>query len=115
MRGAVGDLRLQHPDAMRRIILHQGTRIARIAVDWNVDGGAQGVDIVVLPSARHTQAGPHMLKAWLEIADRLARPCSLDVVADNRARLLCRRLGFREVAGADPVAPVQFMTSVVPR
>ncbi|HVR91342.1 MAG TPA: hypothetical protein VHG29_09655 [Novosphingobium sp.] len=100
----------QHPDAMRRIVFHEATPIARFTIDWNIPGGSHGVDIAVLPQARATLAGPHMLKAWLEVADRLHRSCSLDVLASNRAKLLYRRLGFVVTGEDDPAAPVLFMT-----
>lgn len=102
--------RQSHPTAMRRIVLHNGVPVGRIVVDWNVAGVSHGVDIAVLPQTRATLAGPHMLRAWLEVADRLGRPCSLDVLADNRARLFYRRLGFALEERHDPDTPIEFMT-----
>ena len=98
--------RADYPDAMYRIVLDGEVPIARIVVDWPIGGTSHGVDIAVLPAARATGAGPHMLRAWLEVADRLGRSCSLDVLADNRAGLLYRRLGFVLADDSDRSSPV---------
>lgn len=101
--------RQQHPDSMRRIVLRGDVPVGRIAVDWDMRGVAYGIDIAVLPAARRTLAGPHMLRAWLEVADALRLACTLDVVAANPARCLYRRLGFVEAAGLGPAEPIVAM------
>lgn len=98
-----------YPDAMYRIVLDGEVPIGRIVVDWPAGGASHGVDIAVLPAARATGAGPHMLRAWLDVADRLGRSCSLDVLADNRAGLLYRRLGFVLADESDQASPVLLM------
>jgi ribosomal protein S18 acetylase RimI-like enzyme len=90
---------------MRRIVGVAGVRAGRIVIDWGADHISHGVDIAVLPELRSTGVGLHMLRAWLEVADHGAWTCTLDVNSNNRAALLYRRLGFREVVqGAGPEA-----------
>lgn len=103
----------QHPAAMRRIVMRGGAPIGRFVVDWSLPGVAHAVDLAVLQCARHTLAGPHLLKAWLEVADASGRRCTLEVLADNRARLLYRRLGFDLDPAQDSGAAVLFMTRAV--
>lgn len=97
------------PEAMRRLALFDGEPAARIAVDWSRPGISHGVDIAVLPRLRPTMIGPAMLRAWTDIADRLGTHCTLEVIADNRARLLYRRLGFIPAPGNDPHGPILSM------
>lgn len=94
-------MRASRPLAMRRVVRSSGTLIARIIVDWQVPGESYGVDIAVHPEHRQSGAGLAMLRAWLAVADAQARVCTLDVIADNPARAIYRRLGFVE----EPCAP----------
>lgn len=83
-----------HPHAMHRIALLDGQPIGRIMVDWNQNGPVHGVDLAVMPNARRSMAGLHLLRSWLAVADALGRTCTLEVLADNPARHIYRHLGF---------------------
>lgn len=85
------------PDAMRRLVGRNQAAVGRIVIDWTGEDHVVGVDIAVLPSAGGI--GLAMLRAWLAVADGLARPCRLTVVRANPARTIYLRLGFREEAG----------------
>lgn len=68
-----------------------------------------GIDIAVLPEARATGAGLHMLRAWLEVTDSVGRPCRIDVVRDNPAARIYARLGFALAASDDGQSPMAEM------
>lgn len=89
-------LRATRPLAMRRVVRVSGTLIARIIVDWQEPGASYGVDIAVHPDHRRSGAGLAMLRAWLAVADEQGRTSTLDVIADNSARTIYRKLGFVE-------------------
>lgn len=89
-------MRATRPLAMRRVVRLSGKLIARIIVDWQVPDASYGVDIAVHPNHRNSGAGLAMLRAWLAVADEQGRACTLDVIADNTARKIYRRLGFVE-------------------
>jgi ribosomal protein S18 acetylase RimI-like enzyme len=101
--------RAANPQAMTRIVGNADQPIGRIAIDWDCDGVSHGVDIAVLPQYRRTGAALHMLRAWLDVADRLGRACRLEVLRDNPAKRLYARLGFRSCAEDDPQSPVMIM------
>lgn len=96
------------PLATRRVVTLDGAVIGRIILDWQAADRSHGVDIAVHPDHRSSGAGLAMLRAWLDVADRSGRRCTLDVIADNPARRIYRRLGFVEHA-AEPGAPYLFM------
>lgn len=91
----IGAHTTNHPAAMRRIIGDGHGPTGRIMVDWSGTGAVHGIDIAVLPDRRVGAAGVHMMRSWLEVADTLGRPARIEVVADNPARRLYERLGFR--------------------
>lgn len=97
-----------HPRAMRRVVTHAGVPIARIIIDWEKADASHGVDIAVHPDHRRTGAALAMLRAWIAVADASGRACTLDVIADNPARMIYQRLGFIELP-ADPDSPYMFM------
>ena len=96
----------QYPKAMRRILLRGGQPVGRIIVDWSGSAQIHGVDIAVLPDESGRGGGLLLLRAWLAVCDALGRPASLFVRADNRARRLYTHLGFADVAGQAPDAPM---------
>jgi hypothetical protein len=101
----------QYPQAMRRILLRGGQPVGRIIIDWSGSAQVHGVDIAVLPPTHYQDesgrgGGLILLRAWLAICDALGRPASLFVRADNRARRLYLHLGFADVAGQAPDAPM---------
>lgn len=94
-----------YPRAMRRIVLSEGSPIGRLIVDWGPPD-THCIDIAVLPDRRATAAGPHLLRAWLAVADTIGSPATLSVRADNPARRLYARLGFVAIANAVPDAMI---------
>lgn len=94
--------------AMRRIVTSGDTPIGRAIICWR-DADSHLVDIAVLPDQRHLRAGRHLLHAWLEIADSLGQPTSLEVRADNPAIAIYRALGFEALTDTDPYAPMVAM------
>lgn len=94
----------QHPRAMRRIVSLGSRPIGRIVIDWRPPDHSHGVDIAVLPDDRRSGAGLHLLRAWLDVADRCKMTCRLEVERSNPARHLYARLGFAPVGGkAEPI------------
>lgn len=93
-----------HPQAMRRIVCWNGQPIGRIVIAWDAPDTILGVDIAVHPDGRASGAGLAMLRAWVDVADVLGRPCTLNVVATNPAQRIYQRLGFRSVGAIDPEA-----------
>lgn len=97
--------RASHPDAMFRVVTLEAQPVGRIVIDWHAGGMAHGVDIAVLPSARGTHAGLHMLRAWLEVCDTVGLDARLEVLTDNPARLIYQRLGFTGMPSTIPDEP----------
>ena len=84
----------EFPDAMRRIVMLGDRDVGRIVLDWSGAGSCLCVDIAIMPSAQRGGIGSHLLAAWIEVADALGRPCSLQVTADNPAWRIYGLLGF---------------------
>lgn len=104
--------RSSHPLAMRRVALAGDIMVGRIIVDWQDEVVSYGLDIAVHPAHRSSGAGLAMLRAWIEVADRLGRRCTLDVIADNPAQRIYRRLGFVPVGSGEVDAPYVAMERV---
>ena len=96
------------PLATRRVVTLGDAVVGRIILDWQADDRSHGVDIAVHPAHRSSGAGLAMLRAWIDVADRSGRRCTLDVIADNPASRIYRRLGFVEREG-DSGSPYLFM------
>ncbi len=96
------------PLAMRRLVTLGDAVIGRIILDWQADDRSHGVDLAVHPDYRTSGAALAMLRAWIDVADRTGRRCTLDVIADNPARRIYRRLGFVQ-QGSEPGSPYLFM------
>jgi ribosomal protein S18 acetylase RimI-like enzyme len=92
----------QYPDAMRRVVSLGAQPIGHIVIDWQLPRSCHGVDIAVLPERRTGGAGLHLLRAWLDTADRNGLACRLEVHGDNPAARLYARLGFAAIDGAAP-------------
>lgn len=103
-----------HPQAMRRIVFWNGQPVGRIVIAWDAPDSILGVDIAVHPDGRTSGAGLAMLRAWIDVADALRRPCTLNVVATNPAQRIYRRLGFRPVGPIDPEAAYVAMARPLP-
>lgn len=85
-----------HPAAMAVILEDAaGAPAGRFLIDWDEDGVTHGIDLAVLPTYRQGVVGPHLLAAWIAVADRLGRASILEVMPDNPVRALYHRLGFK--------------------
>jgi ribosomal protein S18 acetylase RimI-like enzyme len=87
------------PNAAHYLALERatGALVGRIMIDWgDLERPAIGVDVSVLPNARRGAVGLHLLRAWVHTCDVLGRAARLQVMPDNPARALYRRLGFVE-------------------
>ncbi len=80
--------------------------MGRIVIDWDVAGAMHCVDVAVLPDARGMRVSLALLETWLEVADALDWRCTLQVLAENPAVRLYRRLEFVEAPGQDPADPI---------
>lgn len=89
------------PSAMFRILLLDRQPIGRIAIDWSQMGAAHCIDLAVLPDYRGSRRGIAMLQAWLTVADEHGLVGTLEVLADNPARQIYERLGFRPTGEMD--------------
>lgn len=98
--------RVQHPDAMRAVLLRGPQPVGRMIIDWSGRGAIHGVDLGVLATGGGRGGGLVLLKAWLAVADRLGRDSTLSVVATNPARRLYAHLGFHAVPDQPADAPV---------
>ena len=79
------------------MILEDAHPIGRLYVDRRPDE-IRLIDIALLPSHRGRGIGSELTGGLLAEADRADLPLRLHVEADNPARRLYQRLGFREVA-----------------
>jgi len=104
-----------YPAAMRRILSAEGRSVGRIVIDWTPNDHSQGIDLAVDPEHRATGAGLHLLRAWLEVADTLRKPCRLTVIAANPARCIYARLGFIAEQNLHDARPLLEMTRTVGR
>ena len=98
--------RTDFPHAMRRIVALGGADIGHVVIDWSDRESCYCVDIAILPGAQRGGIGGQLLEAWTEVADRLNRSCSLQVMTDNPARRIYERMGFMPQAGTDPHSPL---------
>lgn len=98
--------RLHNPDAMCRVVSVDGVPVGRVAIDWHAMNHSYCVDIAVLPDARETGAGLHMLRTWLDVADLFGQPCRLDVLRSNPAVRLYSWLGFKICGRNDGSSPI---------
>jgi ribosomal protein S18 acetylase RimI-like enzyme len=93
--------RATFPLAMSVIAELDGQPAGRLLIAWDQEGCSSCVDIAVLPQHQSAGLGGAMLRAWIAVADGLSQPCTLEVNADNPARELYHRLGFREAEPSD--------------
>lgn len=84
-----------YPDGTQLLVCDASGPIARLFFDFSGAEAVVAVDIAILPDRRGAGIGTHLLATLLELADREARPCQLEVLRDNPARRLYERLGFR--------------------
>ncbi len=94
-----------HPRAMRRIATQNGRPIGQIMIDWEgVD--VHGVDMAVLPDARSTGVGLHMLRALVSVCDLLGKGVRVEVVGNNPVQRIHARLGFMPIEDTNFGSPI---------
>ena len=101
--------RTEFPLAMRRIIFCDGSELGRVVIDWSGTANTSCVDIAVMPAAQRRGIGSALLKAWIETASALNRPCALQVAVGNPAQQIYARLGFALDPAADSTGPIVAM------
>lgn len=101
-----------YPGAMHRVVEAGDLPIGRIMIDWS-QTATHLVDIAVLPEARQTRAGRMMLLSWIEVAESAGLRATLEVLANNPAAAIYRKLGFVEIADQVPGDPVLNMQRAV--
>lgn len=86
-------IRLEHPNADRRIVMVDATPVGRLVTD-EAPSHVDILDIAVLPQYRCYGIGTGVLRGVLAHADRLGRSVRLLVEKQSRAIRLFERLGF---------------------
>jgi len=86
-------IRLDHPEADRKIVVVDDGPVGRLIVD---DSGEQieVLDVALLPEYRSQGIGTSLLRSVLAEADRMGRAIALHVEKRSRAVHLYERLGF---------------------
>ena len=84
----------QMPDASYQVVLVDGEPAGRLYVDRRADE-IRVVDIALLPEHRGRGIGTELLRTLIAEAEASGRKLSIHVEANNPARGLYERLGFR--------------------
>lgn len=82
-----------YPPADHQIIFLQKRPVGRMLIKRSEDA-FQIIDISLLPEARNTGIGAHLISKLLKEAAAVGKPVKLHVMAGNPARRLYERLGF---------------------
>jgi ribosomal protein S18 acetylase RimI-like enzyme len=86
-------LRLDHPEADRKIIVVEDEPVGRLIVDSSGDH-VEVIDVSLLPEYRGHGIGTSVLRSVIALGDRLDRTVRLHVEKQSRAVRLYERLGF---------------------
>jgi ribosomal protein S18 acetylase RimI-like enzyme len=86
-------IRLEHPQAERKIVMVQDAPVGRLIVDAS-GKYVEVIDVALLPEYRNCGLGASVLNSVLAQADRLGRAIRLHVEKQSRAVRLFERLGF---------------------
>ena len=86
-------IRLEHPQAERKIVMVQDAPVGRLIVDAS-GNYVEVIDVALLPEYRNCGLGASVLNSVLAQADRLGRAIRLHVEKQSRAVRLFERLGF---------------------
>ena len=86
-------IRLEHPQAERKIVMVQDAPVGRLIVDAS-GNYVEVIDVALLPEYRNCGLGTSVLNSVLAQADRLGRAIRLHVEKQSRAVRLFERLGF---------------------
>lgn len=89
------------------LVLIQGEPVGRITVA-NEPQGLHLVDLALLPSCQGSGLGSQLMQTLLDRARAQACPVTLQVLAQNPARRLYRRLGFQETPGDGYYLPMRW-------
>jgi ribosomal protein S18 acetylase RimI-like enzyme len=92
-RAQTMSIRLDHPQADRKIVVVDDSPAGRLIVD---ESGEQikVVDVALLPEYRNQGIGTSLLRGVLAQADRMGSAIALHVEKQSRAVRLYERLGF---------------------
>jgi ribosomal protein S18 acetylase RimI-like enzyme len=86
-------IRLEHPQAERKIVMVQDAPVGRLIIDAS-GNHIEVIDVALLPEYRNGGLGTSLLNSVLAQADRLGRAIRLHVEKQSRAVRLYERLGF---------------------
>ena len=92
-RAQTMSIRLEHPDAERKIVLVENSPVGRLIIDGAGDH-IEVIDVALLPQYRGHGIGTSLLRGVLAQADRMGRAIMLHVEKQSRAVRLFDRLGF---------------------
>ena len=92
-RAQAMSLRLEHPQADRKIVVVEDAPVGRLIVDGSGDH-IEVLDVALLPEYRGQGIGTSVLRTVLGQADRVGRAVKLHVEKQSRAVRLYERLGF---------------------
>ncbi|NIK66837.1 GNAT family N-acetyltransferase [Paenibacillus sp. BK720] len=91
---------LQFPEAVTRIIIHDGNRIGRIIASRS--NSIHLIDISLLAGYRNKGIGTAVITGLQEEAAAAGLPVKLSVLEHNLAKRLYERLGFKAIGEASP-------------
>lgn len=86
-------IRLDHPNADRKIVIVEDVPAGRLITDGS-DGPVEVIDVALLPEYRGQGLGTSVMRGVIAQADRLGRAVRLHVEKQSRAIHLYERLGF---------------------
>jgi ribosomal protein S18 acetylase RimI-like enzyme len=86
-------IRLEHPQAERKIVMVQDAPVGRLIIDAS-GNHIEVIDVALLPEYRNCGLGTSVMNSVLAQADRLGRAIRLHVEKGSRAVRLYERLGF---------------------
>ncbi len=98
VRAQMEGYRRQYPNAVDRLVLHDGEPVGRMLVDEEA-GALHLVDIALISLAQGAGLGTFLMEELLATAHQKQVPVRLQVKPGNRAFHLYSRLGFRVVGG----------------
>ena len=92
-RAQAMSIRLEHPQAERKIVMVQDAPVGRLIIDAS-GNYVEVIDVALLPEYRNCGLGASVLNSVLAQADRLGRAIRLHVEKQSRAVRIFERLGF---------------------
>jgi ribosomal protein S18 acetylase RimI-like enzyme len=92
-RAQTMSIKLEHPDAERKIVVVEANPVGRLIIDAS-GNHIEIIDVALLPQYRCHGIGTSVLRGVLSHADRLGQAVRLHVEKQSRAVRLFERLGF---------------------